>query len=321
MIDNLIFSLNGTVPLFVVMMLGYILHRVGFINEEFVTQSNKFVFKVSLPVLLFHDLARVDIRSEFDAPYVLYCASATVVSIAVIWFVARLTMRKRRNLVGEFVQSSYRSSAAILGAAFIQNIYGKAAMSGLMVIGCVPLYNIFAVLILLLESPSRPQNLSLGQSVKSSIIGIVTNPIILGVVLGVLAGYLRMPMPPMLDKTLAGIADLTTPLALIAIGAGFRGREALSQVGLASIAAFIKLILIPAVFLPVGVLMMGITDEKLVALIVMLGSITTPSSYIMAKNMGHEGTLTASVCVLTTLFSGFTLTFWLFLFKSLGYLS
>jgi len=320
MIDNLIFSLNGTVPLFVIMMLGYILHRVGFIGEEFVAHANKFVFNISLPVLLFRDLATIDVRSEFDGPFVLYCALATTVSIVVIWGLAKLFIRKNRNLIGEFVQGSYRSSAAILGAAFIQNIYGTTGMSGLMTLGCVPLYNSFSVVILLLEAPNRPAGMTIGQNIKRSLIGIATNPIILGVVLGTLAGYVRMPMPSILDKTLGGIANLTTPLALIAIGAGFRGRAALSQVRLASIASIIKLVVIPAVFLPVAV-HMGFTDQKLVAIIVMLGSITTPSSYIMAKNMGHDGTLTASICVLTTIFCAFTLTFWLFLYRSLGYLS
>lgn len=320
MIDNLIFSLNGTVPLFVIMMLGYILHRVGFLSEEFVAQANKFVFNVTLPVLLFHDLAVVDIRSEFDGPFVLYCTAVTIVSIAAIWILARLLMRKSRNLVGEFVQGSYRSSAAILGAAFIQNIYGSVGMSGLMLLGCVPFYNCFAVIILLLESPSRPAGLTVGQNIVRSLKGIVTNPIILGLLLGTVAGLCRMPMPSIVDKSLTGVASLTTPLALIAIGAGFRGRAALSQVRLASIATFIKLILLPAVFLPIAV-RMGFTDQKLVAIIVMLGSITTPTSYIMAKNMGHDGTLTASICVLTTLLSAFTLTFWLFLYRSLGYLS
>lgn len=124
----------------------------------------------------------------------------------------------------------------------------------------------------------------------------------------------------MVDKGLSGVAGLTTPLALIVIGAGFKGKDAVGHIGLSSVAAAVKLIVLPAVFLPVAV-MMGFTDQKLIALIVMLGSITTPASYIMAKNMGHDGSLTASICVLTTFFSAFTLTFWIYLFHTLGYLS
>ncbi len=319
MVDNLIFSLNGTIPLFVVMLLGYILHRVGFIGEEFVKQANKFVFNVSLPVLLFHDLASVDIRTEFDTRFVLYCAGVTSVSMVVIWLLARLLIRRQRDMIGEFVQGSFRSSAAILGAAFIQNIYGTSGMSGLMVLGCVPFYNSLSVVLLLVEAPNRVRGLSIWQNLKKSLVGIATNPLIIGVLLGTLAGYFRMPMTPIMDKTLTSVASLTTPLALIAIGAGFRGKAAIKQVKLASIASFIKLILLPAIFLPLAVYM-GFTDQKLVAIIVMLGSITTPSCYIMAKSMGHEGSLTASICVITTVFCAFTLTFWIFLYRSMGLL-
>lgn len=316
---DLLFSLNGTVPLFLIMILGYLLKRTGFLTDEFVAVANKLLFKVTIPVLLFHDLVQVDVRVDFDGCYLLFCAVSTFLSIAVTWILARLFVR-RRELVGEFVQGCYRSSAAILGAAFIQNIYGDSSMSGLMILGAVPLYNVFAVVILILEAPERDRGVGLWKSVSSSLRGIATNPIILGILAGLLASLVRLPIPTMVDKGLSGVAGLTTPLALIVIGAGFKGKDAVGHIGLSSVAAAVKLIVLPAVFLPVAV-MMGFTDQKLIALIVMLGSITTPASYIMAKNMGHDGSLTASICVLTTFFSAFTLTFWIYLFHTLGYLS
>jgi len=128
---------------------------------------------------------------------------------------------------------------------------------------------------------------------------------------------LGLPMPTMAGKTLSSIASLTSPLALLAIGAGFKGRKALGYLRPTAVATAVKLMALPALFLPVAV-HLGFTDEKLVALLVMLGSIATPSCYVMAKQMGHEGVLTGSVCVTTTLFSAFSLTFWLFLLRSMG---
>ena len=66
MLDNLIFSLNSTMPLFFMMLLGYILYRTKFLNDNFVSVANKFVYNVTLPVMLFNDLAGADIRSSFD---------------------------------------------------------------------------------------------------------------------------------------------------------------------------------------------------------------------------------------------------------------
>ena len=315
MLGNLLFSLNSTLPLFFLMLLGYVLHRTGFLSDAFVAGANKFVFYVALPVQLFRDLGKNDVRTTFDGRYVLFCFVVTLVSILVIWALAKVFL-KGTGLVGEFVQACYRSSAAILGSAFLQSIYGTAEMSSMMILGSVPLYNVMAVVILMLEGPEAAQAGSMTAKLKKSVKGILTNPTLLGIAAGFAWSLLGLPMPTMAGKTLSSIASLTSPLALLAIGAGFKGRKAL---GPTAVATAVKLMALPALFLPAAV-HLGFTDEKLVALLVMLGSITTPACYVMAKQMGHEGVLTGSVCVTTTLFSAFSLTFWLFVLRSLGYI-
>ena len=319
MLESLIFSLNSTMPLFFIMLLGYLLHRKQFLTDDFVAMANKFVFNVALPVQLFRDLATMDVRASFDAKYVLFCAAVTTSSILVIWALAKLFL-KEKHIVGEFVQACYRSSAAILGAAFIQNIYGTSGMSGLMILGSVPLYNIFAVIILTLESPALDAKSGMGEKIKKSLKGIVANPILLGIAVGFVWSLLRLPMPTMANKTLSSLAGMTSPLALLAIGAGFKGREALGYLKPTAVATVTKLVILPAIFLPMAV-HFGFTDQKLVALLVMLGSVTTPAGYVMAKQMGHEGTLTGSVCVTTTVFSALTLTFWVFWARNNGFIA
>jgi predicted permease len=125
-----------------------------------------------------------------------------------------------------------------------------------------------------------------------------------------------LDLPEIIDKTLSSFAKMASPLALITIGAGFEGRKAIAKIKPTVIASAIKLIVLPAVFLPIAV-KMGFRDQALVALIIMLGSPTTPSSYIMAKNMGNDGVLSSSVVVLATLLSSVTLTFWIFLLRVL----
>ena len=112
---------------------------------------------------------------------------------------------------------------------------------------------------------------------------------------------------------------MASPLALICIGVTFEGRKALAKIKPTIYAAIYKLVLQPAIFLPIAI-SMGFTKEKLVALIIMLGSPTTPSCYIMAKNMKNDGVLTSSIIVATTLLSSVTLTVWIFIVRSLGYL-
>ena len=139
--ENVRFSMNSTMPLFFVMLLGYVLYQKKFLSDAFVAGANKFVFYVALPVQLFRDLAATDVRAAFDGAYVLFCFVVTLVSILGIWALAKLFLPDKR-LVGEFVQVCYRSSAAILGTAFLQSIYGTAEMSSMMILGSVPLYNV-----------------------------------------------------------------------------------------------------------------------------------------------------------------------------------
>lgn len=311
--ENLIFSLNATVPVFILMVLGFVFHKFRWIDEAFASKMNKFVFKAALPVLLFEDLATVDFSEVWDTKFVLFCMGVTMLSILLAAGVSFLW--KDKAIQGEFIQVSYRSSAAILGIAFIQNIYGNAGMAPLMIIGSVPLYNVMAVVVL---SAFNPQHAKLDkEAVIKTLRGVAANPIIIGIAAGLAWTMTGWEMPYILERTVSNLGSLATPMGLMAMGATFDYRKAFGKAKPALVATGMKLIGFVAVFLPLAIAM-GFREEKLVAILIMLGSATTISCYVMAKNMGHEGTLTSSVVMLTTLFSAFTLTVWLFVVKSLG---
>ncbi len=312
--DNLIFSLNATIPIFLLMVCGYVFRRLNWIDEIFATKMNSFVFKVALPVMLIYDLASVDFVEAWDTVFVLYCFFATLFSVLIATGISMLW--KDKSIRGEFVQGCYRSSAAILGIAFIQNIYGTSGMGPLMIIGSVPLYNVAAVLVLSVFKPGSDGKVD-KKLIINTAIGVAKNPIVIGVVLGFLWSFFRIPMPVIAAKTLQKLGSTATPLGLMAMGATFDFSKATGKIKPALVGTFIKLIGLCAVFLP-GAALLGFRDEKIIALLVMLGSCSTVAGYVMAKNMGHEGTLAASCVMLTTLLSAFTLTTWLFLLKTLG---
>lgn len=313
--DSFIYSLNATVPVFLIMIIGGILKKRGMLNDNFVSVTNKFVFHVALPCMVFLDLADTDIIHNFDGTYIAYCFFVTLTSILVIWAAARKFI-KDKSMVGAFVQASYRSSAAILGIAFIQNIYGDSGMAPMMIIGAVPLYNVFAVVVLTFENVEE-QGSEGKEKILKALKGVITNPIIIGIVLGMIFSLLQIELPGILHKTINNLGVMASPLALIAIGAGFKGREALAKIRPTIVASMLKLVILEAIFLPLAV-WLGFRDQKLIALIIMLGSPTTPSAYIMAKNMGGDGVLTSSIVVLTTMLSAVTLTFWIFLVRYFG---
>ena len=328
--SNLVFSLNSTLPIFLLMVLGYIFNKIGLIDDKAAAWMNKFVFKVALPVLLFSDLSKEDFAAAWNGKFVLFCFVTTAVSILLISLLS-LILVKNKGRRGEFIQGSYRSSAALLGIAFIHNIYGDAGsgMAPLMILGSVPLYNIFAVVVLMVTAPAdfilgdEDEN-SLERKydskklfMKKTLFGIVTNPILIGILLGLLWSVCKIPTPKIISTLTSNLGALATPLGLMSMGATFDFRKAANEIKPALCASFIKLFLLVAVFLPIAV-SLGFAGEQIVAILVMLGSATTVSCYIMAKSMGHEGTLSSSIIMMTTFGCSFSLTFWLFVLKSLG---
>ena len=309
--ENLVFSLHATIPIFLVMVGGYLCKQIKMVDDHFVKILNSFNYKITLPILLLTDIAEADFYAVWDTKFVLFCFLVTLFCIIVISILAKLFI-KDKSIIGEFIQASYRGSAAVLGVAFIQNIYGSSSIAPLMILATVPLYNVAAVMIL---SFTAPGSTGLDKNnLKKSLKGIATNPIIIGIFLGLVISMTRIEIPFIINKTLHNFSVLATPLALIGLGAGFEGRKALAKIKPTLICSLTKLFIMPAIFLPMAA-MLGFRDEKMVAILIMLGAPTTASTYIMSKNMGHEGVLSSSCVVATTFLSSIFITLWLYFLK------
>lgn len=313
--DNLYYSLNATMPIFLVMILGFVFRKIGLLSENLASGINKFVFKVALPTNLFIQLYDVDIFTIWDTKYVIFCFVATLISVLISWGIAHFL--RDRSVRGEVVQASYRSSASLLGMAYIENIYGSASVGSLMMIGCVPLYNVSAVIILSLMNPN---NTGIdGNKIKSSLIGIIKNPIIWGIILGFAWSLTGIHFPTIAETTVSYIGRTASPLGLLAMGAMIDFGSIMKQKGPVILSVFMKLVLFVIIFAPVAI-WLGFEGEKLIALIIMLGSASTVAGFIMAKNMGHEGNVSAGSAALSTLLSSFTMTLWIWLLRSGGYI-
>ncbi len=317
-LQNLIYSLNVTMPIFILMVLGYFLHSIGWIRDGFASKLNTFVFRLPLPLLVFQDLASVDIRKTWDGTYVLFCFLVTLFSILLMALLSKFAVKDKPRR-GEFVQAAYRSSAALLGMAYISNMYQDTSMGPLMIVGAVPLYNVAAVVLLSVTAEDAQAKSGEDRSAlaKRTIRNIFTNPILIGIFFGILWSLLRLPLSGIFATTISNVARTATPLGLIAMGASIRLKDVGGQLKPSLLAAFFKIVGLSAIFLPLAV-MMGFRTQKLVSILVMLGSPTTVSCFVMAKNMGHDGALTANSVVFTTVLSSFTLTLWIWILKNAG---
>lgn len=319
--ENFVFALNATIPVFLVIVLGFFLQKVHLLNDSFNKTANEYVFKCALPVSLFRSIAGMNFYSDFNLGFCLFCFLSTTVMFLGIWAAAWLFM-KDKGQVGAFAQASARSSAAILGVALAVNIYGDSGMVPIMIMASVPFFNVYSVLILSfsphVDSDGRLIPAAHGSgAVKAACINVAKNPLIIGILLGIPFALLRIQVPAMLDSALSTVGATATPVALLVVGASFSGSEAMKRWKGAVCSSFVKLFLLPGIFLPLAA-MLGFRQSEMVAILIMTGSPTTVASFVMAKNMHADSVLTSNAVLLSTILSSVSITFWLYLLRSFG---
>ena len=312
-LENFIFSVNTALPVLFVILIGLFLKRRGMLSEADVKVLDRFSFKVGLPLLMFHDISEMDVYSEFQLSFVLFCALFSIATFVIIWIVA-MKVFPDRAMAGSFAQGSVRSSVAVLGVTIVSSIYGSAGIAALMIAAAVPVYNVMSVIILTFCGSGG----KIGRdTIRSALRGIITNPLILGIVAGLPFALLRIELPTALSSAIGSLSSCATPLALIVIGASFSRSAAASSFRPALCASVIKLLLLPAIGLPIAVAL-GFRDAALTSILLMTGTATTPASFIMARNMGCDGPLAANIVLITDALFSITLTMWLFILKSLA---
>ncbi|MCZ7615988.1 MAG: AEC family transporter [Ignavibacteriaceae bacterium] len=214
MIDNIIFTGNVIAPVFLLVALGYFVKRINVINENFVEVTSKFVYSVSLPALVFINIARIDLSEAIEFDQIIYVYAATLISFFLIWIFSIPFIKDGKNL-SVFVQGAYRSNFAIVGLAIISKLFGAYALgkAAIVLAFILPLYNILAVIILTV--PLRKER---KLDMKSTAYEILFNPLIIAVIVGLPFSYYKIELPYFINLTIGFLSELALPLALIGIG-------------------------------------------------------------------------------------------------------
>ncbi len=317
MFDNLLYSVNAILPIFLLVVLGWVLKRTGKITDGFCEIADWLVFKVGLPVMLFLEVAESSLEENGDAKLILYLviavtASFTLMSLASLFVVRDPKMR------GAFIQGSCRSNFAILGVPLAQNMFGE--VGGQVIAITMPfvilMFNSYSVVILSIFSGSREHRFS-RQTLKAILRSIVTNPLIIGVVLGLPFMIWKIPIVTAASKTLHYLSGLTTPLALLSLGANFKAESLRGRAGYAVLGAFNRTLLIPAIAVT-GAALFGLRGPALGVVLICFGAPTAVSSYIMAKKMDNDHELAAQILLLSTMVCVLTIFAGIFILRSLA---
>ncbi len=312
MIDNIIFTANTVAPVFIIVAIGYLSKRIKIINENFVDVTSKFVFSVSLPAFIFLKIINLDLSKALAIDQIIYIYSATILSFILIWFISIPFIKNGRDQ-SSFIQGAFRGNFAIIGLAIISNLLGKEALGEATIILAflLPLYNVLAVIAL-----TVPQRKEKKMNIKSTMIEILFNPLILAVIFALPFSYFKLKLPPLAELTGTFLSDLALPLALIGIGGSLNLENIKKASNLAFSSSFIKLVAVPLVF-TVGAYFFGYRGKDLGIMFVLFACPTAIVSFIMAEAMGANSKLAGNIVLISTLGSVVTIAIGILLLKSL----
>lgn len=305
------FALSVTGPIFVMVILGGILKHYRLIGQAFIDEASKIVFNVSLPVLLGMSVIKTDLANLFDVNIIGTAGLATLLGFILLSLTSSVFVKNPREK-GVYVQGAFRGNLAIVGLAFCANLYGDEGIAKASILMSILtlMYNVLSIYTLTTTLTDKKLN------IKSMVISLIKNPLIIGIVVGIVVNLLSIPVHPILMKTGDYLGQLTLPVALLCIGASLSFKEMKDTKGVAFAAVFGKLITTPLIITYIGYAS-GFSNMDLGILFLMVSTPTAAASYVMVKAMKGNETLAANIIVISTIGSLFTVSIGLAILKSL----
>ena len=309
--QNLIVTVNMVMPVFLVMVVGYVCRQLNMVSSANVSAMNKLVFKLFLPVSLAKSLMTLDPNADINYSVMVYCMLGVAATFILgILIVPRLVKENAQR--GVIIQALFRSNYAILGIPLIESLFphGDNGVSAMMVMVTVPLFNVLAVITL---ETYRGGSFN----PKKIILGILKNPLIWGCVIGFAIFKSGIKVPELAMSTVSKLASVASPLALFSLGATIDLKKLKGNVKLLIPTVSARLVVIPGILLVIAYLL-GYRGPEFAALMIAFGAPCAVSSYTMAEQMGGDGDLAAQLVMLTTVLSIVSIFCIVFTCKTIG---
>lgn len=309
--ESLVIALNAVIPFLIYITFGYFVRAVGLVDEAFMNRLNHMVFRAFFPILMFYNLYnREDGQAANPTLILTGVACILLLTLLLLLTVPRLVKENARR--GVIIQAIYRSNFVLFAIPLTESIFGAegTAMTAMMVTIIVPLYNVLAVFIL---------EYYRGGKVKASELlkKVLTNPLIMGAIAGLLAVALDIRLPDCLEKPVSQFSGMTTPLALFVLGGTLRFSSMRANLRYILPCLTVKLVLIPLLVVAATVAL-GFEPLERFILLTMFVTPTAASSYPMARSMGGDGNLAGELVVTSTAASVVTIFLWIFLLGQFG---
>ena len=323
--DSLIFALSAVAPIVLMVVIGYVLKRMGWMDERFAKQANKIVFRILMPVMLFVKIYGMNDFSGFEPMFIGYGVIALLIVFA-ISIPASIIVARQKNRRGVLIQAAVRSGYSLIGIPLAESLYGAegALAATILSAAVIPLFNVLAVISLTAlgnDSEEKP-------SVLKIILDIIKNPLILGIatalacvlVRGIFtnAGIaFRLSNITPLFTVLNYLSNMAIPLALLVLGAQFEFSAVSALKREIIFGVVVRTVVVPAFAL--GIAYFFFRDHfnaaQFATFVALFATPVAVPSVPMVQEMGGDVTLAGQLVVWSTLASAFTVFIFTFLLR------
>jgi malate permease and related proteins len=295
------------IPIFIIIMLGWGVHRRGFLPGEFLGPANRLVFYVAIPAMIFQSIAKSTLGEWFNPLVIILTLLAAGIVYASAWLVCHIT-RLPRTMAGTFIQSAGHGNLGYIGLAVAYYFLGSAGLVHASVVAgfLMILQNLLSIVALQAFSAQKEA----GQSHRLIAGKVLGNPVILSVLAGMSLSIFSIPIPLIVERSLTILSGLALPTALLVIGASLSLQRMKARGLIVTGAAAIKLLVLPGL----GWLLFqfcGLHRGDFLPALILLASPTATISFVMAKEMQGDGDLAIATISASTIASALTFILWL----------
>lgn len=291
--------LNSLFPVVVLIFFGYALKKRGLTNTAFLQTSDKLVYYIFFPIMLFWKIGGASYENGIDWTLCI----AALVALAIMFVLSLVLIAAFRISdfqAGSFAQSCYRFNTYI-GVAVILNSLGEEGIKhfGLLIGIAIPIINVIAVTTLIWFSQ---ESMSAGKRSKIVMRALLSNPLILGCVAGIIYSRSFVGFPRFIDNCLSLLSMVTLPLALLSIGGSLSFTTIRNHFPVSFLAACAKLVIFPLVGYS-SLQVFGVNGTPFMVGMIFFTLPTSTAIYVLSSQMNSDTELASSAILLSTLLS------------------
>jgi predicted permease len=299
--------ISTIIPIFAVIILGWFARWKGFMPPDFLAPANRLVYYLAIPAMIFHSISKASLKTQFDSTVLTVTLLAVIAVFAFAWGVG-LTRRVERKQLGTFMQCSFHGNLGYVGLAVAYYYLGSEGLARASIIAgfIMILQNFLAVVALQLHA----ENMELKKNIREVVLRILGNPVIVSALAGILYSVAGLPLPLILDRSLAILSGLALPMALLIIGASLSFEVMQLQLLRVLSTSVMKLILLPGLGL-IFYRSCGLALQDYLPGLILLASPSATLTYVMAKEMNGDTDFAVAAISISTMLSAITFTIWL----------